>query len=48
MKHGVLRLLENWVDEISIAAVIDVDGMARREDFGEFKKWIYELRVTGR
>ena len=37
-KHRVLKLLENWVDDWSIVVIIDVDGMVRKEDYGELKK----------
>ena len=39
--HMVLKLIENWADECSIVGVIDINGMVRRDDFGEIKKWIY-------
>ena len=46
--HRVSKLIENWADERSIAGVIDIDGMVRREDYGELDKWMYQPRVIGR
>ena len=45
--HRVLKLIENWADECSIARVIDMDGMVRREDYGELYKWMYQPRIIG-
>ena len=39
-KHRVLELLENWADEGSIARIIDVDRVVRREDVEEVEKWM--------
>ena len=36
-KHRVLKILKNWADEGSIAGLIDMDRMVRREDFVEVK-----------
>ena len=38
--HRVLKLVENWADEGSIAGIIDSDGMVRRDDFGDLEKLI--------
>ena len=46
--HRVLKLIENWADEESIAGIIDMDRMARREDFGELEKWMHQPRFIGR
>ena len=46
--HRVLKLIENWADEGSIAGIIDMNGMVRREDFGELEKWMCQPRVIGR
>ena len=50
-KEGVPRasqLIENQADEISIAGVIDIDGMSRREYFGEVDKLTCQPRVIGK
>ena len=39
-KHQVLKLIEEWADASSIAEVIDINGMTRREDFSEVDKWM--------
>ena len=35
-------------EESSIAGVIDMKGMKRREDFGEVDKWMHQQIVTGK
>ena len=46
--HRVLKLVENWEDEGSIAGIIDTDGIGRRDDFGDLEKWMCQPRVIGR
>ena len=46
--HRVLKLIEIWADVSSIAGVIDANGILRRDDYGEIKKWIYQPRVIVR
>ena len=38
--HRVLKLLENWADKGSISKIITADGIARRDDFGELRRWM--------
>ena len=44
----MLQLIENWPYESSISGVIDVNGMIRREYFGEVDKWIFQPRFIGK
>ena len=46
--HRVLKLIENWAKESSIAGVIEINGMTTREDFSEFDKWMYQPGVIGK
>ena len=43
-----VEINQNQVDECSIAGVVDMSGMVRRDDVGEVKKQIYQPRVIGR
>ena len=46
--HRVLKLVENWADEDSIAGIIGTDRMVRRDDCGDLEKWICQPRVIGK
>ena len=46
--HRVLKLVENWVDKVSIAGIIDRNGMVRRDDFWDLEKWMYQPRAIWR
>ena len=35
--HRVLKLVENWAFEGSIAGIIDTDGIVRTDDFGDLE-----------
>ena len=37
--HQVSQLITKWVEERSIVGVIEINGMTRREDFGQVGEW---------
>ena len=48
VKHRVLKLIENWENERLVAGIINIDGMVRREYFGQLEKLMCQPRVIGR
>ena len=44
----VNELIENWVEESSIAGEIDTNGNTRREDCEDIKEWMNNPRVIGK
>ena len=46
--HQVSQQIDNWIEERSIAGVIEINGMTRREDFGEVDKWMCQPRDAGK
>ena len=46
--HRVDKLIENWSDDCSIAEVICINGMVRRDECNEHEKWMYQPSVIGR